>query len=900
MTELRIGGNALSGRLPLSLADLALRELDYAQTALCHPPEEYFRQWLNGIASHTGTGVACRPLSERDMLVEFYDALGGPAWVNNDNWLTEASLGDWHGVELDTQRRVVALHFYRNNLRGAIPPVLGSLSGLVSLQLEGNGGLTGPIPPELGDLGDLESLNLRWNHLRHPIPPELGNLTRLRRLDLELARLSGSIPPEIGRLTNLENLNLSRNAVDEGTLAGPIPEALGNLASLRELNLSENDLTGPLRDELGDLTNLETLDLSQNALTGPIPGWIGDLASLRDLNLSENVFSGPIPDQIGSPAHLSYLNLSDNHLGGTVPAAIGGLSELEYLWLERVGLEGPVPGELGALETLRELRLTGNARMAGALPDQLTSLDRLEALLAGGTALCAPSEAHFVAWLHRVPKRRITSCAGEATDAYLTQAVQSRGFPVPLVAGEPALLRVFVTARVATNAGIPSVRATFYSNGTETYTVSIPPKAGPIPMAVHEGSLHQSANVEIPGWVVTHGLEMVIEVDPDGTLDAGLGVARRIPESGRMAVDVQAVPLFDLTLVPFIVTADPDLSIVDLTKEMAADPENHEVLWGIRELMPVADLEVTAHAPVATSTDEKRELLRQTELIRVAEGATGHYMGMLPSSVGGTAYLGARSSFAGPGPKVMAHEIGHNFNLLHAPCPPGINNPDPSYPHVGGRIGVWGYDSRDGGRLVPPTTSDVMGYCGYEWPSDYHFTNALSYRLFDEGASSSAAVATRDKSLLVWGGVNAEGDLFLEPAFVMDAPPALPDSVGEYQLMGRSATGEELFALRFPMRRIADGEGSSSFVFALPVQPGWDWNLASITLTGPGGSFALDGDTDRPIAILRDPQTGQVRGILSDVPAPTQVATDAAGAAAEPDLEVLFSRGIPDAEAWRR
>ncbi len=149
LTELLIADNALSGRLPRSLADLSLRKLDYAETGLCYPPEESFRQLLNGTESHTGTGVQCSPISERDILVEIYDALGGPEWVNNHNWLTDAPLGDWHGVEVNDQGRVVALSLYRNQLHGAIPPVLGSLSDLVRLQLEG-GGTKGPHPAGTG------------------------------------------------------------------------------------------------------------------------------------------------------------------------------------------------------------------------------------------------------------------------------------------------------------------------------------------------------------------------------------------------------------------------------------------------------------------------------------------------------------------------------------------------------------------------------------------------------------------------------------------------------------------------------------------------------------------------------------------------------------------------------
>ena len=142
---------------------------------------------------------------------------------------------------------------------------------------------------------------------------------------------------------------------------------------------------------------------------------------------------------------------------------------------------------------------------------------------------------------------------------------------------------------------------------------------------------------------------------------------------------------------------------------------------------------------------------------------------------------------------------------------------------------------------------------------------------------------------------------FLNPAFVVEAPPALPDSAGAYTLTGRTAGGTELFSFSFAMPRAADGDGGSAFAFALPVEPGSASQLASITLVGPGGTFALSADSDVPTAILRDPRTGRVRGILRKVSSPTQAAMDAAErSAAGPELEMLFSRGLPGATAWRR
>ena len=102
------------------------------------------------------------------------------------------------------------------------------------------------------------------------------------------------------------------------------------------------------------------------------------------------------------------------------------------------------------------------------------------------------------------------------------------------------------------------------------------------------------------------------------------------------------------------------------------------------------------------------------------------------------------------------------------------------------------------------------------------------------------------------------------------------------------------------MRELADGDGRSGFAFILPTRPEWASSLASITLAGPGGAVTLDGDSDSPMAILRNPRTGQVRGILRDPSLTIQAVGEATGQSTGPGLDVLFSRGIPDAEAWRR
>jgi len=379
-------------------------------------------------------------------------------------------------------------------------------------------------------------------------------------------------------------------------------------------------------------------------------------------------------------------------------------------------------------------------------------------------------------------------------------------------------------------------------------------------------------------------------------------VTKRIPETGRTAIDVHKMPMLALTVIPFLWSGGPDSAIVEAASEMAADPQGHELLWETRTLLPIGDIEVTAHAPVLTSTNDVGALIDETEAIRALEGGSGHYMGVMSGEVAegilGIAATPGRASASVMDPVVIAHELGHNLSLDHAPCgsPAGV---DPSFPYPDGSSGAWGYDAREGGSLIDPGDyKDIMSYCEPEWISDYSFTNALRFRLFDEGVSQTAAVlAPQGRSLLLWGGMDAEGELFLNPAFVVDARPVLPTSQGEHRITGRAANGSELFTLDFAMPEFADGGGRSSFAFVLPAESGWADQLDSITLSGPGGSATLDSETDAPTAILFDPASGQVRGIVRNPPrpeAPTAFAPPQRG------LDLLFSRGIPDAAAWSR
>ena len=143
---------------------------------------------------------------------------------------------------------------------------------------------------------------------------------------------------------------------------------------------------------------------------------------------------------------------------------------------------------------------------------------------------------------------------------------------------------------------------------------------------------------------------------------------------------------------------------------------------------------------------------------------------------------------------------------------------------------------------------------------------------------------------------------------MVDAPSSLPRSTGDHRIVALAEDGRELFSLSFAMPELSDGDGRSSFAFVVPADPSWADELAGITLSGPGGSVTLDEDTDRPVTILRNRRTGQIRGILRGGSTTAATRDNAASALSrvlgaeefglqlEPDVEALTSRGLPDPE----
>ena len=379
------------------------------------------------------------PASDRDILIALYETTDGPNWLNSDNWLTDAPLGEWYGVDTDASGRVVRLdlagmwdsensQWIRHGLSGAIPAELGGLANLETLSLRNNE-LTGPIPAELGGLGNLETLSLGNNELSGAIPAELGGLANLEGLSLYSNQLSGPIPAELGGLANLGTLWLNFNQ-----LSGPIPPELGDLANVSQLGLAQNALSGPIPPELGGLANLDNLDLGYNQFSGTVPLSFLQLLQLREFRFQENAGlclptdllawyegieerEGPVcPDAevlralYEAAGGGGWTNadgwLGDGPLGQWYGVDVDASGRVSTVDLEGNGLSGRLPGRLGDLAGLTTLRIGDNA-LSGRLPSSLARTP-LQELRYANTDLCVPTEVWFQEWLAAIPQHEGT------------------------------------------------------------------------------------------------------------------------------------------------------------------------------------------------------------------------------------------------------------------------------------------------------------------------------------------------------------------------------------------------------------------------------------------------------------------------------------------------------------
>jgi hypothetical protein len=405
------------------------------------------------------------------------------------------------------------------------------------------------------------------------------------------------------------------------------------------------------------------------------------------------------------------------------------------------------------------------------------------------------------------------------------------------------------------NTAAPGVRVRLYQGNAlvETFTIDAP--SGAVPTRRDEGTLASSWNILVPGSLIRPGLAVLADVDPGNGIAEANETDNSFPDTGvRGPVSVRPVPQLSIRLVPV------RQSVNQLQGDVTAGNTN-QYLDLAQRVYPLPGYDADLHPVYTTTTRDPLQsddansawntILSEINALRVTEGTDRHYYGVVrtgyASGLVGRGFIGIPAAIGYDDPadrgRITAHELGHTWDRLHAPCgsPQGQ---DGQFPNPDGSIGSYGFDVRN--RILKrPELPDLMGYCGDPWISAYTYQGIMDFR----GTALGGASANRPQpSLLVWGRI-VDGRAVLEPAFRIVTRPALPSRPGPYSIEGTSSDGSRVFDLSFDAIEVADDDrGSRHFAFAVPLDELAASRLERIRLAGPGiGTVSVS----RPPASLR-------------------------------------------------
>jgi Leucine rich repeat/Leucine Rich Repeat len=228
--------------------------------------------------------------------------------------------------------------------------------------------LTGALPPELGTMSFLRSMDLSSNQLTGTIPDEtiMEKMKNLWWLDLSDNRFTGTIPRSLWTLPKLSHLFLFRNQ-----LKGKIERHTETSSSTASSSSSSYGTTNAVADDAGTspIKPLSQVYLYENQLTGRIPSWFHELNGLDRWSSYKNQLTGPLPEQ--QPEKLSFFDVSFNQLTGSIPATLWATyppPPLETLYLEHNRLTGTIPNSTQPQLFIKLVSIHSN-RLSGQIPE---------------------------------------------------------------------------------------------------------------------------------------------------------------------------------------------------------------------------------------------------------------------------------------------------------------------------------------------------------------------------------------------------------------------------------------------------------------------------------------------------------------------------------------------------
>ena len=431
---------------------------------------------------------------------------------------------------------------------------------------------------------------------------------------------------------------------------------------------------------------------------------------------------------------------------------------------------------------------------------------------------------------------------------YVTQGSQRLDRSVPLVQGRPGYLRVFVLANAWSGAAPPVRVRLLDRDGHEILNESIPGPAAGVPDTLRQGSMDQSWNLPLEGSLIQPGITCLASVAGPGNVPAG---NLRYPADGS-PLPLEVVPAAPLRLVLIPIRTRGRVGLVE-----SGGRTKESWVQSLTRMFPLGQVTVRVGAEFATTFDphddvQEQHLLGQLEAMRVSAGATReYYYGVFPARGGnnhtGLGYVPAanstslRSAIGWDGHSYhlsLAHELGHNLGLRHAPCGRAHNFPkdvNPAFWYRDGSIGAFGFEVQTATPKDPAVFKDIMSYCPPEWASDFDSLEILKFRAREPLAPAAAAASTAQDCLLVQGVIR-HGQAILEPAFQVHRE-ALPPDPGDCVLTTLDAQGRVLETVPFGPGGLADAESDSDlgvFTLVIPMTEAMKASLASLQVSRDG------------------------------------------------------------------
>jgi hypothetical protein len=404
------------------------------------------------------------------------------------------------------------------------------------------------------------------------------------------------------------------------------------------------------------------------------------------------------------------------------------------------------------------------------------------------------------------------------------------------IADRLAMMRVFVGIEGGSKVvGVTGKLCGYNQSGASLGCLA--PNNGSITAPSFEANINRTLNFSLPDDWLKPGYAYHVEINQDHHIAESDKSNNRYPIEGTQQFDFVPAPELDVVVV--LVRYKPFGSSESHFPEM----DDYSDLTNFPEkVLPIPAANLLSHAQIDYMPDEAslnldtidgwKKLLNIITTLQDSEDPSGTHIyyglvnsydahGCNPSCIVGVANLGKRGAVGWSGlgggtveaSKTLTHELGHNFDRKHVPCPGTITNNDNNYPYPDGTIGVYGLDVEEKTLIDPTTFFDFMSYCQNIWTSDYTYWNIYKFR---ESKLSLASDAAYDgEAMYIRGTLSPQDEVTLLPVYRQQVQTSLPQG-GDYAVDLLDDEEQILATYNFEMLEIADSPGHQHFGFFVP------------------------------------------------------------------------------------